>query len=90
MLEIGIIQHNCRGLPAQLKQHRLDILACSRTDDPANLRASGEADLPHERMRNKCCCHFCSIRSAMVQHIQTSSRETGFPEGITNSPVASW
>lgn len=53
VVQISIFEYNRTRLPAKLHKNRLQILACGRRDNPANLGAAGEVDLLDMWVRNQ-------------------------------------
>jgi hypothetical protein len=45
--EVGVVEHDRRGLPAELQADPLEPLAAQRGDPPARRRGPGEAHLVH-------------------------------------------
>lgn len=85
---IRIVQHHSGGLPTQLQKHRLDMFASSRSNNRTHMAAASKGDLAHSWMRNQRIGHFCSVRTAVVEHIQTPSWQTSLLVDISKSPEA--
>lgn len=88
LIQVRIIQDNRRRLTAQLKQHRLDVLASRRGNDRTDQSATCEVDLANSRVSNQRVGDSRRIGNLMEDDIQTASRKTSLAENIAEGPEA--
>lgn len=76
LLEIGVVQHDQRGVPAQLQVGPLEVAAGQLADSPAGRGRAGERDDPDVRILDQ---HGTDVR-ATGQHVQDTWGQPGFLE----------
>lgn len=76
LIEIGIFQHDERGLAAQLQQNGLEMSGCLSGDNPADLGGAGEINAADGRVCDEGGDDFRCVVWRIGDHIGDACRKT--------------
>lgn len=77
LLEIRIVEHDKRAVPAELERHLLQVPRAQARDDLADPRAARERDLFDQRVQAQRLGHGRRVVQARGQHVERAGREPG-------------
>jgi hypothetical protein len=88
LVEIRVVENNCRCLAAQLEENRLDMLASGGSNDRTDQGATGEVDLADIRVGDQRIGYGGCVGVLVIDDIEDARRKTSLAEDVTESPEA--
>ena len=89
LLEICIVQDNCRRLTTKLHENRLAMTSTHFPDDYTDRSTANELDLSNRRMSYERLSNQPSTLSLRLNHVENSGRKPSFRPYLTEEVMSS-